>query len=337
MRLETDALTPILSVRDLEVCFATEHGMVPVVSDVSFDVAPGEVLGLVGESGCGKSVTSLAIMRLIQQPAGRITAGEIEFEGTDLLGLSERAMQSVRGGRIAMVFQEPMVSLDPAFTVGEQIASVYRRHCGASKQAAWEKAVEMLSLVGIPHARQRTKDYPHMFSGGMRQRVMIAIALVCGPSLLIADEPTTALDVTIQAQVLDLLHDLQARLGMAVILVTHDLGVVAELCERVVVMYAGQVVETGQTHELFAAPRHPYTSGLLECLPSEHFDAPLRPIPGRVPVAPDMPTGCRFHPRCPHAELGRCDTSPIPLVEVGVHRLARCVRADEIILAGIAP
>ena len=326
---------PLLSVRDLEVQFATDEGMVPVVQGVSFDVAPGEVVGLVGESGCGKSVTSLSILRLINDPPGRITKGEIHFDGRDLLTLTEREMQEIRGGRIAMVFQEPMTSLDPAFTVGEQIAATYRRHRGGSQRAAWTRAVEMMNLVGIPSAHRRAKDYPHMFSGGMRQRVMIAIALCCEPPLLIADEPTTALDVTIQAQVLDLLQDLQARMGMAIVFVTHDLGVVSQVCDRVVVMYAGQVVETGTTGPLFQGPRHPYTHGLLQCLPSEHIGERLRPIPGTVPPPTFMPPGCRFHPRCPHAQPGRCDVDPVPLLPITSTRSTRCVRAEELVLEGV--
>jgi peptide/nickel transport system ATP-binding protein len=244
-------------------------------------------------------------------------------------------MRQVRGRQIAMVFQEPMTSLDPAFTVGEQIASTYRRHTGVAKRAAWERSVEMLDLVGIPHAVQRAREYPHMFSGGMRQRVMIAIALSCKPALLIADEPTTALDVTIQAEVLDLLRELQSSMGMAVVFVTHDLGVVSELCDRVVVMYAGQVAEIGDTRALFGRPRHPYTHGLLDCLPSEHIGEALRPIPGTVPSAAEMPVGCRFHPRCGFAQAGRCDTEPVELRLVGVGRSARCVRTGELELEGV--
>jgi peptide/nickel transport system ATP-binding protein len=332
-----DPTTPLLSVRDLRVEFASEHGMLPVVEGVSFDVAPGEVVGLVGESGCGKSVTSLSIMRLIAEPPGRITAGQIRFGGRDLLTLPERDMRQIRGAEIAMVFQEPMTSLDPAFTVGEQIASTYRRHMGVSKSAAWDRAVHMLDIVGIPHARQRASEYPHMFSGGMRQRVMIAIALSCRPSLLIADEPTTALDVTIQAQVLDLLRELQREMGMAIVFVTHDLGVVSEICDRVVVMYAGQVAETGATQPLFTRPGHPYTHGLLECLPSEHVGEALRPIPGTVPPATEMPRGCRFHPRCRFAQAGRCDVDPIELRPFGPDRATRCVRIEELVLEGVDP
>jgi peptide/nickel transport system ATP-binding protein len=326
---------PILAVENLQVQFATDHGMVTVVDDVSFSVAAGEVLGLVGESGCGKSVTSLAIMRLIPDPPGRITAGSVVFEGTELLTLDTAAMRRLRGDRIAMIFQEPMTSLDPAFTVGQQIASVVQQHRNAGKKEAWDRAVEVLDLVGIPRARQRVRDYPHMFSGGMRQRVMIAMALSCEPSLLIADEPTTALDVTIQAQVLDLLRSLQDTFGMAVIFVTHDLGVVSEVCDRVAVMYAGQVIETAVTGELFRRPRHPYTQVLLECLPAEHIGERLVPIPGTVPPPDATPVGCRFHPRCRYAQAGRCDTEPVPLLEVDAKRSARCVRTDELTLIGV--
>jgi len=328
---------PLLSVEHLEVKFATEHGVVPVVEDVSFHVGAGEVLGLVGESGCGKSVTSLSIMRLIPQPPGRITGGRILFEGRDLLTLPAQEMQAIRGARISMIFQEPMTSLDPAFRVGEQIATTYRRHRGGSKKASIERAIELLDLVGIPGARRRVDDYPHTFSGGMRQRVVIAIALACNPSLLIADEPTTALDVTIQAQVLDLLRDLQSTLGMAIVFVTHDLGVVSEMCDRVVVMYAGQVVESSATRALFDAPEHPYTNCLLECLPAEHIGEPLRPIPGTVPPPGHMPAGCRFHPRCPHARSGRCDVGTVPLVSVDGSRHSRCVRVGELELNGLGP
>jgi oligopeptide/dipeptide ABC transporter ATP-binding protein len=276
-------------------------------------------------------------MGLIPSPPGRIAGGQIWFEGCDLLRLPERAMSRLRGDRLAMVFQEPMTSLDPAFTVGEQIAATVRQHRGASKKAAWARAVEMLATVGIPAASHRAKDYPHMFSGGMRQRVGIAIALACEPDLLIADEPTTALDVTIQAQVLDLLRSLQSVFGMAVVFVTHDLGVVSEVCDRVLVMYAGQVVEESPTRPLFDQPRHPYTEGLLECLPSEHVGERLRPIPGTVPAPGQLPAGCRFHPRCPYAVEGRCDDGPVPLEPVDDGRATRCIRRDELQLTGVAP
>lgn len=326
---------PLLRVTDLEVQFATGAGMATVVDHVSFEMASGEVLGLVGESGCGKSVTSLAIMRLIAQPPGRISGGRIELAGRELLGLSEREMQQVRGNRIAMVFQEPMTSLDPAFTVGEQIVAAYRRHRTVSRREAWERAIEMLDLVGIPNARGRARDYPHMFSGGMRQRVVIAIALVCEPELLIADEPTTALDVTIQAQILDLLRDLQSQLGMGILLVTHDLGVVNEMCDRVAVMYAGQVVEVSATQGLFARPRHPYSNGLLECLPSDSGLRELTPIPGTVPAPLEMPAGCRFHPRCRFSDPSRCEATPVELLSVDHGRLCRCVRAEELDFLGV--
>lgn len=326
---------PLLRVTDLEVQFATGVGMATVVDRVSFEMASGEVLGLVGESGCGKSVTSLAIMRLIAQPPGRISGGRIELGGRDLLSLSEREMQKVRGNRIAMVFQEPMTSLDPAFTVGEQIVAAYRRHRKVSRREAWERAIEMLDLVGIPNARGRARDYPHMFSGGMRQRVVIAIALVCEPELLIADEPTTALDVTIQAQILDLLRELQSQLGMGILLVTHDLGVVNEMCDRVAVMYAGQVVEVSATQGLFARPRHPYSNGLLECLPSDSGIKELTPIPGTVPAPLEMPAGCRFHPRCRFSDPSRCEATPVELLSVDQGRLCRCVRAEELDFLGV--
>ncbi len=326
---------PLLAIEDLEISFATESGMLPVVRGLDLTVNSGEVVGLVGESGCGKSVTSLAIMGLIPNPPGRITRGRILFNGANLLDLRENDMRAVRGNQISMIFQEPMTSLDPAFKVGEQIASTVRHHLGFSKREAWDRAVEVLSLVGIPGARNRVNDYPHMFSGGMRQRVMIAIALACEPSLLIADEPTTALDVTIQAQVLDLLRELQQDLGMAVVFVTHDLGVVSEVCDRVVVMYAGQAVEWAPTRQLFARPEHPYTQGLLECLPAEHVGETLRPIPGTVPPPHQMPSGCFFHPRCRYSVPGTCDQHPIPSSEVGLDRGVRCVRSGQLDLHGI--
>lgn len=330
-----EARAPLLRVDGLEIQFATASGMAAVVEDVSFDVSPGEVVGLVGESGCGKSVTSMAIMRLIAQPPGKITAGKIALDDLDLLAISEREMQEVRGNRIAMVFQEPMTSLDPAFTVGEQIVAAYRRHRKVTRREAWDRAVEMLDLVGIPNARQRIREYPHMFSGGMRQRVVIAIALVCEPDLLIADEPTTALDVTIQAQILDLLRELQAKMGMAILLVTHDLGVVNEMCDRVVVMYAGQIVEVAPTAEFFGRPRHPYADGLLGCLPSDVSKKMLTPIPGTVPNALEMPFGCRFHPRCRFADRELCEISPIDLAPLADGRLCRCAKAEDLIFTGV--
>ncbi|MGY1814526.1 ABC transporter ATP-binding protein [Blastococcus sp. SYSU D00820] len=329
-----DPAVPLLSVRDLTVEFATERGYLPVVSDVSFDVPEGSVVGLVGESGSGKSVTCFSVLRLIETPPGRITSGQVLFRGRDLLTLPERQIQDVRGNEISMIFQEPMTSLNPAFTVGAQIAETVRRHRGGSRKAATERAVEVLDLVGIPRARDRVRDYPHQFSGGMRQRVMIAMALSTEPELLIADEPTTALDVTIQAEVLDLLRDLGARFGMGVLLVTHDLGVVADICDRVVVMYAGQVVERAEVDDLFAAPRHPYTEGLMRSLPSVEGPDELHVIPGSAPLPWAVPPGCRFAARCAHAVPGVCTGEPLLLADAGPGRVTRCARAGELVLGG---
>jgi peptide/nickel transport system ATP-binding protein len=317
---------PLLRIRDLQTYFVTEQGRgtARAVDGVSFDVQPGETLGIVGESGCGKTVTSLSILRLIPEPPGHIRPGSfIEFEGRNLLTLEPRELRAIRGNQIAMVFQEPMTSLNPVFTVGDQIAEVAIVHQHLGRAAARRRAIEMLQLVGIPDPAERVDDYPHRMSGGMRQRVMIAMALVCHPKLLIADEPTTALDVTIQAQILELLDRLQSELGMAVMLVTHDFGVVAGSADRVVVMYAGQVVEQAPTMELFAHPLHPYTEGLLASVP--RIDAPriaeqtrgrLPAIPGQVPAATAWPSGCRFHPRCPYA-WDRCRTEEPPLLDAG--------------------
>lgn len=323
---------PLLDVRDLHVDFAGERDRLEVVSGVSFQVNSGETVGLVGESGSGKTVTGLSIMRLIPDPPGRITGGVIDFDGTDLLGVSERQMRDVRGAQIGMIFQDPMTSLSPAFTVGDQIAETVRRHLGLGRRGAWQKAVKMLELVGIPSAERRARSYPHEFSGGMRQRVVIAIALCCEPRLLIADEPTTALDVTIQAQILDLINSLRAEMGMSVIFVTHDLGVVAEVCDRVVVMYAGQVVETAAATELYKRPLHPYTEGLLTSLPQfDVDDQMLFSIPGTVPPAGHMPTGCRFHTRCSYCQPECLQT--IHLDEVN-GRQVRCVRSENLVLEG---
>jgi len=326
---------PLLRVRDLKTYFVTEQGSgtARAVDGVSFDLYPGETLGLVGESGCGKTVTSLSVLRLIPEPPGHIRPGSfIEFAGRNLLTLAPRELRAIRGNQIAMIFQEPMTSLNPVFTVGDQIAESAIVHQLLSRRAARTRAIEMLKLVGIPDPAQRVDHYPHQMSGGMRQRVMIAMALVCHPKVLIADEPTTALDVTIQAQILELLERLQAELGMAVMLITHDLGVVAGSADRVVVMYAGQVVEQAPTPELFARPLHPYTEGLLASVP--RLDAPparargrLQGIPGQVPAASDWPGGCRFHPRCPYA-WDRCRAEEPPLLdassgEPGTHTV-RC-------------
>ena len=294
-------MPPLLQVENLVTEFSTGTGPLRAVDRVSFTVDRGEVLGLVGESGCGKSVTSLSIMRLVPPP-GRITAGRVLLDGEDLLVKDAEAMRQVRGARIGMVFQEPMTSLNPVFSIGDQIASAALAHSDGGRAAAWERAVEMLHLVQVPAPRERVRDYPHQLSGGLRQRAMLALALVSGPRLLIADEPTTALDVTIQAQILDLLRRLQAERGMAVLMITHDLGVVAELCHRVAVIYAGRIVELAPVERIFARPLHPYTRGLLRCLPHpSRFGQPLFSIEG-TPPDPRRPTsGCRFAPRCPDA------------------------------------
>ncbi len=326
----------LLEVEHLSVELRGEHGWTTVVDDVSFEVHAGETLGLVGESGSGKTMTALGVMGLLSAPDGRIGSGSVRLEGRDLHRCSERELSDVRGRDIGIIFQEPVRSLNPAYTVGDQIAEVVVRHEGTSKRAALARAVEMLDLVGIPAPHQRIHDYPHRLSGGMAQRVMLAIALVCRPRLLIADEPTTALDVTIQAQVLRLLEDIQREMGVAILFITHDLGVVAQTCDRVAVMYAGQVVETAPVEDLFLSPRHPYTEGLLDSILdfSEHAEE-FRSIRGTIPPPHLWPSGCRFHPRCDHAVAGRCDTSTPPLVEEGGGRAARCVRSDEIQLRGI--
>jgi peptide/nickel transport system ATP-binding protein len=294
-------MPPLLFVDGLETHFATGQGVLRAVDGVSFAIDKGEVLGLVGESGCGKSVTSLSIMRLVPPP-GRVAAGRVLLEGEDLLAMDAEAMRRVRGARIAMVFQEPMTSLNPVFSIGDQIASAVLAHGGAGRREAWRRTIEMLHLVQVPAALQRARDYPHQLSGGLRQRAMIAMALASDPSLLIADEPTTALDVTIQAQILDLLRRLQAERGMAVLLITHDLGVVAELCHRVAVIYAGRIVEMAPVASLFARPLHPYTRGLLQCLPHpSRFGRPLASIEGVPPDLRQASAGCRFAPRCSYA------------------------------------
>jgi oligopeptide transport system ATP-binding protein len=295
-------VVPLLSVKDFEVKFFTRKGTVHAVNGISFDLEPGETLGIVGESGCGKSVSSLAMLGLLAK-GGRVTAGEVKFDGRDLMKLSDGDLRTVRGRHIAMIFQDPMTSLNPVLTVGRQISEALRKHLGMDKSQALQNATELLDRVGIPGARERIKDYPHQFSGGMRQRVMIAMAIACRPRLLIADEPTTALDVTIQAQILDVLKSLVAEENMAMILITHDLGVVAGVCERTNVMYAGRFVETAPTDELFARPRHPYTLGLLNSVP--RLDAArkerLEPISGAPPAMTRVPGACSFAPRCAYA------------------------------------
>jgi oligopeptide/dipeptide ABC transporter ATP-binding protein len=317
----------LLEVTDLRTWFHTDAGLARAVDGVSFHVGAGEVLGIVGESGCGKSVTSLSVMQLIPRPPGRIMDGSsIRFRGEELIGAGERRMRDIRGNDIAMIFQEPMTSLNPVYTVGDQIGEALRLHLGVKARQARDRSVDMLRLVGIPNPEERVDSYPHQLSGGQRQRVMIAMALSCEPDLLIADEPTTALDVTIQAQILELLAELRGRLGMAVILITHDLGVVAEVCDRVLVMYAGQVVEHGTVADIFREPRHPYTEGLLAAVPRlGRQQERLAVIPGTVPSPADWPTGCRFHPRCPYG-WDLCVREQPPLIPVGTEpgRVARC-------------
>ena len=312
---------PLLDVRDLSVRFRTERGEMAAVDGLTFKVARGEFLGIVGESGSGKSVTARAVMGLIQPP-GRVSSGSIRFAGEELVGRPDVELERLRGKRMAMIFQEPMSSLNPVFAVGEQIAGAVRRHDRLSRRAAWDRAIEMLEKVGIPGAAERATAYPHQLSGGMRQRVMIAMALACDPEMLIADEPTTALDVTIQAQILDLLRQLRAELGLTVLLITHDLGVVAEQADRVIVMYAGRVIEESPTAPLFSRPLHPYTSGLLDSIPDlDHTVAELPAIEGVVPSPFALPPGCRFAPRCRFAE-SPCHAVDPPLRPVGERRTA---------------
>ncbi len=324
------AETPVLEVRDLKTHFFTDDGAVKAVDGVSFEVRTGETLGIVGESGCGKSVTSLSILRLIPSPPGKIVGGEILFEGRNLLELSDPDMRRIRGNEISMIFQEPMTSLNPVYTCGDQIMEAVMLHQKVGRREARSRAIEMLRLVGIPAPEQRVDEYPHQLSGGMRQRVMIAMALSCHPRVLIADEPTTALDVTIQAQILDLLNRLQEEFGMAILLITHDLGVVAETCDRVAVMYAGQVVEYADVEEIFNHPRMPYTAGLLGSIPKLGEEAErLRVIPGNVPNPAEFPTGCKFHPRCP-VVVDRCRTENPPLTLIRPAHHVRCWRAPEV-------
>jgi peptide/nickel transport system ATP-binding protein len=315
----------LLDVRNLRTSFYSGDGAVHAVDNVSFNVRRGEAVALVGESGCGKSVTAMSIMRLVTPP-GKITAGAISFKGRDLSKLSEREMRDVRGNDIAMVFQEPMTSLNPVFKIGTQVAEAIRIHRKVSKKEAWRQAGEMLELVTIPDPVKRLDDYPHQLSGGMRQRVMIAMALSCDPELLIADEPTTALDVTIQAQIMELLAGLQKKLGLAILLITHDLGVVAEFCERIIVMYTGRIVEEAPVLELFANPAHPYTRGLLKSLPSVTKPGGTTRLPtiaGMVPPITALPKGCKFNPRCPDV-MPICLGNEPALMMVGAQHTARC-------------
>jgi len=304
---------PVLEVKSLKTAFSTRGGKVHAVNAVSFDLKPGELLGIVGESGSGKSVTMMSLVRLLPCPPAEVWGGEVLFEGHDLLTADEETLRSIRGARIGFIFQNPMTSLNPVFTVGFQLAEPMRKHLGLDKAAARDRAVELLELVGIPDARRRLKDFPHQFSGGMRQRVMIAIALACDPKVLIADEPTTALDVTIQAQILELVRDLRHKLGMAIVWITHDLGVIAGIADRILVMYGGQVVEHAPSRELFVNPRHPYTRALLETVPSVHGKraAKLNVIEGQPPILMASPTACPFRDRCAHAFAHCAQENPL--------------------------
>src|ERR1700686_5486795 len=318
---------PLLSVKDLEVTFSTDDGIVRAVNGLSLDLEAGKTLGIVGESGSGKSVTALSIMRLIAMPPGRIERGTIEFEGQDLLKLGEAQMRHIRGNKISMIFQDPMTSLNPVLTIGEQIAETIMLHQHKNRRQAYERSIEMLDVVRIPEAASRIKNYPHQFSGGMRQRVMIAMALACDPQLLIADEPTTALDVTLQAQILDLMRELKAASGAAIILITHDLGVVAEVCDDVAVMYAGEIVERAAVDELFASPQHPYTVGLLGSIPRlDRRASHLATIEGMVPNMTKLPAGCRFAARCPFVG-DACLAAPPPFAAVSPGHWSRCIKA----------
>ena len=331
---------PLLDVEDLKTHFHTRDGVVRAVDGVSFAVYPGETLAIVGESGCGKSVTALSILRLIATPPGKIVGGHVRFEGRDLLALSEREMRRMRGNELSMIFQEPMTSLNPVLTIGRQIAETLVLHRGMSKSQSLQRAVEMLALVNIADGPRRMGQYPHQLSGGMRQRVMIAMALACNPRLLIADEPTTALDVTIQAQILDLMRGLKQKTGAAIILITHDLGVVAGMAQRVIVMYAGRKVEEARVDDLFAIPRHPYTKGLLESIPrirpagADMGSARLAEIPGTVPSLIGEIQGCVFAPRCGYA-TDRCRREFPPLEQKAVGHWAACWESDRV--AGTTP
>jgi peptide/nickel transport system ATP-binding protein len=324
--------TTLLDVRALSISFRTSEGVLPITRDVSFSVAPGERVGIVGESGCGKTVTGLSLLRLLPTRSARLS-GQILFEGRDLAALSNRQMRAVRGREIAMIFQEPMSALDPVFTVGEQIGEAYRAHFPVSRGEARQRAIAALADVGIPAPERRCDEYPHQLSGGMRQRVMIAMALICEPKLLIADEPTTALDVTVQSQITDLLRTLSERTGAALLFITHDLGVVAETCTRMVTMYAGEIVEDAPVDDALMRPRHPYTSGLLRSIPSLSPRRSVLPsIPGRVPSPTAMPAGCRFQPRCTFS-VAACQ-APQSMIDLQALHQARCCRTAEITLPG---
>jgi oligopeptide/dipeptide ABC transporter ATP-binding protein len=329
-------MASLLEVRNLRTTFMTSAGLVRAVDGVSWDVAEGETVALVGESGCGKSVSALSIMRLVSEPAGRIESGEILYKGRDLLKLSEPEMQRVRGREIAMVFQEPMTSLNPVLTIGRQLTEGLEIHMSMRSEQAQARAVELLGMVGIPDPARRLAQYPHHFSGGMRQRMMIAMALACNPSLILADEPTTALDVTIQAQILELMRDLSRRLGVAMLIITHNLGVVARYADRVNVMYAGRIIEQAEAREIYAHPRHPYTLGLLRSVPrlDEPRRARLDPIQGQPPDLTRLPPGCAFQPRCNY-RIERCAEMP-PLAGVRPAHTSACWRAAELVKEGAA-
>ena len=321
----------LLEVKDLQTHFFTEDGVVKAVDGISYDLMEGETLGLVGESGCGKSVSALSILRLIANPPGRIIGGSVTFEGEDLLKVSESDMRQIRGNRIAMVFQEPMTSLNPVLTIGRQLTETLELHQKMAKRAARSRAAELLDIVGIPDAATRLRDFPHQFSGGMRQRVMIAMALSCNPRLLIADEPTTALDVTIQAQILELMQRLSTELGTAILIITHNLGVVARYAQRVNVMYAGKIIERGSAAEIYAHPKHPYTIGLLQSVPrlDEARREVLQPIEGMPPDLIYLPPGCSFRPRCKYA-VDRCAAEVPPLTTVAEAHTSACWVADQL-------
>ena len=320
---------PLLEVRSLSTHFFTEEGVVRAVENVSFEIYPGEILGLVGESGCGKSVTGLSILKLISTPPGKIVSGELFFDGKDLLKFEEREMEKVRGNEISMIFQEPMTSLNPVFTIGDQIMEAILLHQGVDKAEAKRRAIEMLDRVRIPSPEKRIDSYPHQLSGGMRQRAMIAMALSCQPKLLIADEPTTALDVTIQAQVLQLLKEIQREMGMAVMLITHDLGVVSEIADRVAVMYAGRIFEYGPIEAVFGKIGNPYTKGLMSSIPQlDERKKRLHAIPGQVPNPMDLPVGCKFHPRC-YLMVNECKEEEPALFQVNGDHFSRCIRWQE--------
>ncbi|HXY19648.1 MAG TPA: ABC transporter ATP-binding protein [Gemmatimonadales bacterium] len=323
------ARAPLLELRDLAVRFTGPDGVARAVDGIDLTVAEGETVGLVGESGCGKSVTTLAILRLVEPPGHIAHGSSVRLEGRDLLALGPKEIRAVRGNHVALVFQDPLSALNPVLRIGAQIAEAIRAHESVTRSTARWRAVEMLAAVGIPDAERRAAAYPHQLSGGMRQRVVLAMALACRPKLLLADEPTTALDVTIQAEILELLDALQRKLGMAVLLVTHNLGIVAERTRRVYVMYAGQIVEEASTERLFAQPAHPYTEGLLAAIPRlEERRARLQAIPGQVPPATAWPAGCRFHPRCPHA-WEKCAAEEPPLLDAGARHKARCWLVEE--------